>query len=256
MLLFQEFRLSALGVRLTMVIAGALFALLAAMGLVALVKMYSVAYLGQPRSPAAARATEAPWPTRIGLALLSLMLVALSVLPLVVVPWLERPVAALLGVQLAGRVAPANLQLNPAYSDFAAASSSAMAIFLPLVAGSVALLAGLRYLARRGGRRAVPVWVAASGDAEPQVQYSASAYTNPMRVFFSAFYRPGVTLERGEIRLTVRDWFADELYPRLSRAFGAATRVAARLQAGRVTVYTSYILLVFVLVLLIDRALQ
>jgi formate hydrogenlyase subunit 3/multisubunit Na+/H+ antiporter MnhD subunit len=256
MLLFQEFRLETLGVRLVMVVCGALFALLAALGLVADIKMYSVGYLGQPRSEAAAKAKEAAWPVRLGLVLLSLLLIALSALPLVVIPWLERPVEALIGVQLAGKIAPANLQINPAYSNFAAISSSGLTVFLPVTAGIIGLIILFGHLLKGSRRRVVPLWVAASGDTEAHVQYSASAYTNPMRVFFTIIYRPIIERSGDEIRTSVRDWFEDGLYSRLSRVFGALTRTITRLQAGRVTVYTAYILVVFVIVLLIGRLLQ
>lgn len=250
MLLFQEFRLGALGARLTMVVTGALFALMAAMGLVAVVKAYSVGYLGQPRTAGAAAPREVGFLARTSFVLLAVLLVAVSVLPVVLVPWLERPVAALLHVELAGRIAPGNLQLNPAYSSFAAASSTVLAIFVPIVAGLVALAT---WLAGGRRRRRVPLWVGASGDDGAGVQYGASAYTNPMRVFFTAFYRPEVEREGDRVSTSVRRWFVDDLYPWLSGTLDRVTGRITQLQAGRVTIYTTYILAVFVLALLLAR---
>jgi hydrogenase-4 component B len=250
MLLFQEFRLGPLGARLTLVVTGALFALMAAMGLVAVVKAYSVAYLGQSRAEGAASPGEVGALARTSFGLLAILLVAVSVLPVVLVPWLERPAAALLHVALAGRIAPANLQLNPSYSSFAAASSTVLAIFVPVVAGLVALGT---WLAGGRSRRRVPPWVGASGDDGPGVQYSASAYTNPMRVFFTKFYRPQVEVDGDRVRTRVRHWFVDDVYPWLSGTLDGVTSRITRLQAGRVTIYTTYILVVFVLALLLAR---
>jgi formate hydrogenlyase subunit 3/multisubunit Na+/H+ antiporter MnhD subunit len=250
MLLFQEFRLGLLGARLALVVAGAVFALMAAMGLVAVIKGYSVAYLGQARREGAPAPREAGWSARTTFVMLALLLAGVSVLPFVLVPWLERPVGALLHVELAGRIAPGNLQLNPAYSSFAAASSTVLAAFVPIVAGLAALAT---WLAGGRSRRRVPAWVGASGDAGPGVQYGASAYTNPMRVFFTSFYRPQVEREGNHVRTRVRRWFVDDLYPWLSGTLDAVTGRITRLQAGRVTIYTTYILAVFVVALLLAR---
>jgi hydrogenase-4 component B len=254
MLLFQEFRLGPVGARLTMVIVGAVFALLAAMGLVAIVKAYSVAYLGRRRGSDVAALRPVAAGLRAAQALLASLLVTVSVLPLVVIPWFERPVEALVDASLAGRIAPANLQLNPAYSSFSAASSTALAIFLPVVALVVAVMAALAAAAvRRSGRRRVPAWVAASGDEAPGIQYTATAYTNPMRVFFTAFYRPVVEMRRDQVETRVRHWFFDDVYPALTRVLDAVAGFIGRLQAGRVTIYTTYILAVFVVALLLAR---
>ncbi len=252
MLVFQEFRLGPLGARLTMVVVGAVFALLAAMGLVAIQKAYSVAYLGLPRGRGAARPGAVAAGVRASQVLLVPLLAALSVLPFVVMPWFERPVEALVGASLAGRIAPANLQLTPGYSSFAAASSTVLAIFVPLAAVAVALaVAAVGRAGRR--RRRVPAWVAASGDDAPAIQYGATAYTNPMRVFFTAFYRPLVKVDGRRIEMSVRHWFFDDVYPLLTRVLDAFADFIGRIQAGRVTIYTTYILVVFVMALLLAR---
>lgn len=252
MLVFQEFRLGPLGARLTMVIVGALFALLAAMGLVAVQKAYSVAYLGRPRGRRAAAPGAVEIGARASQTLLATLLVAVSVLPFIVMPWFERPVEALVNASLAGRIAPANLQLNPAYSSFAAASSTVLAIFVPL--GALVVGLGVLVVGRAGRRRRrVPAWVAASGDDAAGIQYGATAYTNPMRVFFTAFYRPAVETDGRRVETRVRHWFFDDIYPALTRVLDALADFIGRLQAGRVTIYTTYILLVFVVALLLAR---
>ncbi len=232
-LLFQSYHLPGVTVRLVWLLSAAAFALLSAAALVAATKALGTGFLGAPRSEAAARAAPEPGLTRWSAALGIALSVAAAALPWSVFPVLDRALGD--GVRLARLVARANWQVNPAYASVAAISPAALWVFLPAV---TLLFWGL--LARRR-RRIVPVWVAASAEQHGRIQVSGTGYTNSLRQVFAALYRPLWGLDQGHYLAEIRDWL-DQLYRAVGSIPTLLIRLAARIQAGYVTLYTLYIL--------------
>lgn len=87
----------------------------------------------------------------------------------------------------------------------------------------------------------MPVWVAASAEQHGRIQVSGTGYTNSLRQVFAALYRPLWGLDQGHYLAEIRDWL-DQLYRAVGSIPTLLIRLAARIQAGYVTLYTLYIL--------------
>ncbi len=202
------------------------------------VKASGVTFLGQPRRPVAqiplGRSITAPI---LGLALISL---ALGVFP--------DPVVRVMG------------SIDPA------ASYHAVALLLPLKTTLVAVLLGIAVvalvlLARPSQVREVPRW-ACGGDATTAMQFSSSSMTKAIRTTFAVIYRPHRQLTRiGENsrdfpeRLvykggTTPTWERYLYRPGYQMAWWLS-KSTARIQAGPVRLYLTYLLVAVGMMLLV-----
>jgi hydrogenase-4 component B len=257
--LMQGFRLGTVTERIAMALAGALLALTAGLAVLAFVKVLGITFLGISRSRQVDEAREAPrsmvWPATF--------LAALALAAGVGAPWLVQllglAVAGLAGGNFAGNmVVWPNLALQPAFADFSSLSPTELAVALPIFFG-VAIALILRLRARDYRERTVPVWTSASLEYGPDVTYTPMAYSNPMRVIFTTFYRytratspvgesarfPRALEYRSEVVLLAERY----LYQPATRVFLRVSSLFRRLQAGYLSLYLLYLLLVFIAIL-------
>lgn len=236
-LVFQEFHLAHSSVRLALIGAGALFALISGFTLVAALKALGVGFLGRSRSPYPGEMNES-FMQKAALGLGALLSFGVGLVPLVVVPWFNTAQENWSGLSLAHLVTRDNLQINPVYQSFSAMSSTALWLFIPAVALLVAVIFGSRR------RRATEPWVAGSGETHPRIQVSGTGFTNALRLAFAAFYRPVWLRSPGRYAALVYDHLEAPV-PFFNRMLGWLASTVARIQSGHVTLYTLYILVVF-----------
>ncbi len=249
--------------RLLAPFAGAALALATALAVAALVKLYGIAFLGRPRTEAAAAAHDAPRGT--GLVLLSFA--ALPVLWGLAAPWMARSLAAPLGALLPGFDAsslagPAGLMLLPESSG---GSSIAPAV-VALLAGLFALIAFLWLRAAHGGRRPVrraPSWTCGA-PVDARAQYTALGLTKPLRLVFEPVLRARREVEvleegspyfarRLRYRSALPAVFEQWLYrPFVQAVLWTSERIRG-LQAGSLHLYLAYLLATLVALLLWAR---
>lgn len=222
---------SALGLALVLATTSALAGM-------CFVKASGVTFLGQPRQRVAqvplGRSITAPI---LGLALISL---ALGVFP--------EPV-----VRVIGSIDPTT-------------SYHAVSLLLPIKTTLIAVLLGIAVvalvlLARPSQARTVPRW-ACGGDATPAMQFSSSSMTKAIRTTFAVIYRPHRQLSRiGENsrdfpeRLvykggTTPTWERYLYRPGYQMAWWLS-KSTARIQAGPVRLYLTYLLVAVGMMLLV-----
>jgi hydrogenase-4 component B len=285
--LMQQFRVTALGGRLTLALAGAAVALTAGFAGVTFVRLVGMTVLGPPGenggtgSPPVRRrglggivppgATD---PGRAAIALLAACPVALAA----VTPLEIRAIAAGLspavpaGLTLGALKSPWVLQ--PVFAGFSILSPSWLWVELPVMLGLVVLLA-LGLSGRRLVRvRRVPAWRSATiGVAGPD-SYTPFGYANPARrVLASVLHTRAEVAATGapgapgsadagadpvphlrydsDVVEVVETW----LYRPGMRAFGVAVALAKRLQSGRLDAYLLYMLIALVAVIAVVVAL-
>jgi formate hydrogenlyase subunit 3/multisubunit Na+/H+ antiporter MnhD subunit len=200
---------------------GAMLALAAALAAACFVRVYGTAFLGRPRSDAAAHAHDVPLSQQIAMAALALLCILGGLL--------GGPLAAILAPlvdTLSGGGLPAPGTGPTPFSlvafDSARSVYDAAVIALFVAIASLVTLVVVHRLSERQTRRG-PAWDCGFPDPSPATQYTASSFAQPLRrvygtVAFAA--RETVTMPppggRGAARLQVRlvDW--------LWRAFYAA----------------------------------
>lgn len=279
-------------VRVTFALSGAMLALTVGLALTCFVMLAGSALLGRARSEAAGAATPAPLSTTLPMWGLVAVCFGLGVLATAVIPLLGdlvRPLAganptdalvpALFGtphglppglaVDLSGIGSEVGRGMLPLRSlvvvhsggtvtpvIFAMSTALSFAVIVLLL---LSVWAGTRLLRRRRFRR-VGAWDAGLPRLQPQMAYTATAFSAPVRVLFGSILRP-VVKERqrseGSFRVGLeRETYVVHLVDRLflnpvSGAVQAIGRALAWLHRGAVTLYATWVLATLLAALLV-----
>jgi hydrogenase-4 component B len=233
--LMQQFRVTSLGGRLTLALAGAAVALTAGFAGVTFVRLVGMIVLGQGGE----RSSEFGWAGRIGIAVLALCPLAIAA----VTPLEIRVIAAGLSPVVPSALTMGALKspwvLQPVYSGFSILSPSWLWIELPLMFGLVALLALGMSRGRMLRVRRVPAWKSATIGVDGADSYTAFGYANPTRrVLASVLHTRAEVVADGD-----------------SVLFAGLVTVAKRLQSGRLDAYLLYMLIALVAVVAVVTAL-
>lgn len=257
--LFQGFRIEQPLVGALIVLAGAALALSGGLAIMAFAHAFGIAFLGMPRSAGAARAKEAGQPV-LGPGLLAVACIALSLGAPAVVLGLANVAQSVTGVQLQPNLLIAHLAILPAHTNFSSFSPTYLAVFLICIAAVPVLI----YLVARprAPTRNVPVWDGGILAFKPSMQYTGTAFANPVRVTFDALYQPHVHVERASddpagrsgpvhYRFRVLPLFYLYLYQPIIRGVGRLAEFARPIQSGDVNLYLLYIFVVVIAAYLI-----
>jgi hydrogenase-4 component B len=227
---------------------GALLALSAALAGACFVKAFGITFLGRPRSPVAAGATDADrWSLAAMFILAALCLVA-GILPGFFIDALAPVIAAMTGTHLPRQESVGWLTIVP----IAQSRSSYNGLLLFLFIALAALLAAeaIHRWASSAVRRSA-AWDCGFPDPSPATQYSSGSFSQPIRrVFGSVVFRareevrmppPGdATPARLEVRLHDVPW--DILYAPVARIVAF---IAERLNTLQFLTIRGYLTLVF-----------
>lgn len=291
--------LSSSAIKITFAVCGALLALTAGLAVTCFVKVFAMGFLGMSRSQAAATAREAHVGARASLGLLAAMCIVLGLLPTYVIPVIDRAVAPLAHKSATAALVPpffvANAQdtegLPPAFlSEFHdlgaqvgretlpgrglvvllrgeernpvvfAMSTSYMVLGLALILALVFI--AFRVLTRYRQLLRAAVWHGGLRHLSPAFTYTATGFSNPVRVIFSALLTPAASEESTEalavhFRTAIRREYTEVhvidrfiLQPPVDILRNLAAYVR-RMHVGHVNAYAAYVLIALLLVLVI-----
>ena len=240
----QAWQLESGVLRSLLPIAAAMLALTGALAAACFVKAYGVAFLGQARTRHVRRARRVPLAMRAGQGLLAVFCLLLGVLPTPVISLLRAVPEQILGAGLPQASAHGWLWLNPLAAETASYSA-------PLVVVLLVVLAALTAWAWRRGavhrvRRSDP-WDCGFAPPTPRMQYTASAFAQPIRRVFGLLFHIEEGVHRREdgastYRLNVVDRAWGLFYLPVTRVVESSARRVVRLQAGNVRIYLGWTL--------------
>ena len=245
--------------RLMFPIAGSLLALTAALAAACFVKAFAIPFLALPRSEEAADAHEASPTMQAGMAALAVGCIALGLGVTLFVRVFDPITQQALGVSTSSALIVAHgLALSPGTLHGGTISTIGMALLFLLAGAAFALP-----LARRWSRRSVtgPVWDCGLPGLTADNEYTATAFSKPLRMIFSALYRPRREIQAeyevsphypSSIRFEseIEHAFEKRLYgPLRERTMALAARMKG-IQAGSINVYLAYIFITLILLLL------
>jgi hydrogenase-4 component B len=294
--MLRSAELPAVPIKIVFALCGAGLALTAALAVTCFVKMFAMGFLGMARSDGAAKAVEAESASIVPMAFLAVLCVLLGVLPTYVIPALNRelqPWAAAsaealvppffasaqghgalpagfagefhaLGAQVGEGVLPGRGLVvlhrggtqNPVV--FAMSTSYMLLVLIGLLALTWAVVRLWLTRDRQWIRR--ERWDGGVRRLLPDMTYTATGFSNPVRVIFDALFRP-TTVE--DTRETVAEHFrmairrdrqtvhiADRLLlqPAKNRVMALAVQLA-QMHHGHINAYIAYVLLALLLVL-------
>lgn len=301
--LLQSAQFGAKGVKVAFALCGAALALTAALAVTCFVKAFGMSFLGMARSKPAERARELPrsmlWP----MGLLAAACLALGLLPTAVIPALDTVAAPLAHGSVTEELVPPFFTVGPAgdarYSAgfvndfhdlgaqvgrgwlpgrglvvlhpggpqnhvvFATSTAYTAVVLVVLLGGLYGLV---RWATRRRTARRAPVWDGGVRHLFPDMTYTATGFSNPVRVVFQAIFRPtteedtresvGGHFRSATTRSQQEPFAADRLFlhPLARIARRAATLAAKPHHSGRVNLYTATVLVTLLVVLILNWA--
>jgi hydrogenase-4 component B len=292
--------LSSQAVKIVFALCGAGLALTAALAVTCFVKAFAMNFLGKARSKAAETAREARRSMTIPMGILAVACFLLGVLPTYVIPVMDQAVKPYVHESVMDQLVPpfftvgkGNARFSKAFvSDFHnlgaqigrnvlpgrglvimhrggkrnpvifAMSPSYTAVVLALLLG-VGFLS-VHFLTRRRRLERRPTWSGGVRRLLPEMTYSATGFSNPVRVVFSGIFRP---VPVHNARETIHQHFLSAIKKEqkephlLDRLFGRPVilggrylaNLLGRMHSGRVNAYAAYLLAALLVVLLIQR---
>jgi hydrogenase-4 component B len=285
--------------KIAFALCGAGLALTAAIAVTCFVKMFAMTFLGMRRSEENQPVEEAKATTLAPMAILAALCLGFGVLPTYVIPTLSLALNPLLGASAADALVPPFFASNPAHHTLPSAFIGefhdlgaqvgqsvlpgrglvvmhrggkenpvvfAMSTSYMLVAVIVLLVltyAIVRlWLTHRCQLLRLPRWDGGLRRLLPEMTYTATGFSNPVRVIFDAVFRP-MTVE--DTRETVAEHFRiairreKERVPLVDRLVFQPTKavafwsagVLAAMHHGRFNAYAAYTLLSLLIVLVV-----
>lgn len=234
-------------------------ALTTGLGVAAMVKAFGVGFLARPRSEAAGAAREVALGMRVAMWLPAAACLVFAFAPAVVAPALHRVLEELSG----GRGPSLGLVLKlPGISG-----SMSPALLLAAFGAAV----GLALLLARWGEKSrpetvsVPLWACGAAALTPRMEYTATAFAEPLQRVFADVLRPDVDIEvshysesqflveQVRYRSQINDAIETRLHAPVIRAIERVASVVRRGHQGNVHAYLAYGGLGLLLVLVFAR---
>jgi hypothetical protein len=245
------------GLKVMVPAVGGLLALAAALAAATFVKAFGVAFLGRPRSAAAADAHEVDRLSLGAMAAFALLCLAAGVLPGLIIDALAPVTTALIGGSVPAQAALPWLTIVPVAAS--GSSYNGLLVFLFITASTLAATVVIHRFASDAIRRG-PAWDCGFPDPSPLTQYSASSFAQPTRrVFVARIFGtreevsmppPGDT-RPARFRLEIRDPVWEALYAPVGAAVGFITARLNTLQFLTIRRYLSLVFLALVFLLLV-----
>jgi hydrogenase-4 component B len=226
--MLQSAELAATGVKVVFALCGAILALTAALAVTCFVKAFAMSFLGMSRSDSAAQVLPARTSSRLPMAFLSALCIVLGVAPTYVIPVLDGAIAPIAReARAADAIVPPFFAGNTHHSELPAAfvadfhslgaqvgqnimpgrglivmhrggaanpvvfamSTSYMAVVLGLILLATYVFFRLIVARDRAVRRSM-VWAGGIRRLLPEMTYTGTGFSNPVRVIFEAVFRP------------------------------------------------------------------
>jgi hypothetical protein len=196
------------------------------------------------------------------MATLAVACVALGLAPFAVVPVLASSLAGLGGLTPTPVAFTLALPLSVT-GPFGQMSAPLLALGLALLLALVPL--ALRVLGADRRLRVGDTWGCGRIGQTPRMEYTATAFAEPLRRVFAELYRPTRDLsidfhpeskyfvQSIEYRSEIHPWFERVLYDPLLHVLGIAATWVRRLQGGSVHLYLLYMALALLVLLTVAR---
>ena len=297
--MLRSAELPSTGVKIVFALCGAGLALTAALAVTCFVKAFAMSFLGMARSEEARKASEVGRSMKVPMGMLAAFCFLLGVLPTYVIPVVDQAVTPLVGQSVVDELVPPFFtpgQGDPKFTEafvsefhdlgaqtgrglipgrglvvlhrgsernpvvFAMSTSYSLVLLVLLLGGAYLCIHGLTR-ARRVERR--PAWDGGVRRLLPEMTYTATGFSNPVRVVFNAVFRPSTVEDTKE---TVAEHFRTAIkngrkevhivdrsvYQPMVKAVRSIAMLLGQMHGGSVNVYAAYVLISLVCVLIVQ----
>jgi hydrogenase-4 component B len=246
--------------RVAFPITGALLALTAALAAACFVKAFGITFLALPRSEEAERAHEVALSMRTGMAMLALACIVLGLGAAWFLRVFDPITRQTFGIEVSRNLVSGNGFILAAGSpESGTVSTSLLAVMLIALSG-IPLLLWLMW-GRRSPRAAGPAWDCGLPGLTAENEYTATAFSKPLRMIFGALFRPRREIQAEfdvspyypkaiHFESEIEPGFEKHFYDPLREGILRMARRMRLIQAGSVHAYLTYIFLTLILLLL------
>jgi hydrogenase-4 component B len=253
--LILGFKSSSITSKIISPLGGAALALTGALAAACFVKAFGISFLGMPRSHHAEQAKESSPSMITGMAILALLCLAFGIFPEAVIRMLSSSVFQLTG---AYGIATGNwsLQINE--------TSAGLAPVSILMTAIVMFIASMVFIFIVGGKRKTTYsdsWDCGMPSLNSRMQYTATAFTKPIRMIFKRIYLPKRELKVSyyvkpffvkSIRYSgeITPFFEKYIYESVTNLIHKFAGKVRLLQSGSLHLYLLYILITLIFLLI------
>jgi hydrogenase-4 component B len=260
--LLAGFNIPSPELAILMPVAVGMLALTSGLAAACFVKAFGISFLAIPRSTRADDSEEAPASMLLGMALLALLCTGLGVAPAVVVPFLSQAIAGVGGLpqEMPALAFNLTLQTPEAFGQI----SPTLAVMGLLVILALIPLAFRLFRVSRQWRKG-ETWGCGRVGQTPRMEYTSTAFAEPLKRVFAELYRPTKELsisfhpdskyfiESIEYKSEITPLFDRWVYEPLLKAIRFLSAQVQRLQAGSLHLYLLYIAVLLIVLLLSAR---
>jgi len=258
--LLQGFGTTDSLVRLMFPLSGAMLALTGALAAACFVKAFGITFLAQPRSEQAAQAHEVSATMLLGMGLLTAACVFLGLFPTLFLTLLAPLTQQLLGQPLPPYLIQADGWVLGGAKEMGGTVSTLGITLMGICLLPIPLVLWL-FFGRRTKVRIGPTWDCGLRGLTPQMEYTATGFSKPIRMIFKALFRPRREVQREydyspyfaktlRFESHIEEAFVTRLYRPLNRTILRLSRRMRALQAGSIQAYLIYIFATLLLLLL------
>jgi len=235
--------------------SGAALALTSALAAACFVKAFGISFLALPRSEHSEHAKEVPKSMLFGMAFLSLLCLALGVLPFYFVGILDDITSPLVGTSVISKI---TFDLSIATGTGSISTVwlfILLFIFIPITL-ILAFAAG-----GRTGTKTYETWGCGQPTTNSRNEYTATAFSKPIRMWFVNIYRPHREIhttyagspyfkESFTFETQITPIFEKYLYSPVAWLAHTISRILTVIQTGSIQLYLLYILITLVISLI------
>src|SRR2546427_3763434 len=241
-------------------LSGAMLALTGALAAACFVKAFGITFLAQPRSDHARHAHEASFTMLLGQGILTVTCVFLGLFPTIFLKLFDPLTSQFTGQELSANLSAAN---GLVLAAGAGGGGTVSTLGLTLVGLSLLAIPFVLWviLATRAQTRRGPTWDCGLRGLTPQMEYTATGFSKPIRMIFKALCRPRPEGQRDydfspyfattvRFESHVEEVFQTRIYRPLNRLVLRISRRMRALQAGSIQAYLIYIFITLLLLLI------
>jgi len=246
--------------RILFPLAGALLALTAALAATCFVKAFGITFLALPRSESAEHAQESGLSMLTGMVVLALACVVLGLGATLFLPVFDGITGSLLGTRISGDlIAAGGLALTSGSIRGGTVSPAGIAALFVIVSVFPSLL--WLIWGRKTKRSVGPTWDCGLPGLTAENEYTAFAFSKPLRMIFAALYQPQREIEAEyevspyypkaiRFESEIEPTFEKRLYDPIREFILAIANRMRTIQAGSIHAYLAYIFVTLIVLLL------
>lgn len=236
--------------------SGAALAFTGALAVACFVKAFGISFLGMPRSHHSRGAKESSPSMIAGMGILALLCLIFGIFPGFTINLFSPAVLSLTGAEYISSSKGIII-----YISETAASLSPLAIFVALLGLFIAAVVLVRIVGGKGKITYGDSWDCGIPSLTPRMQYTATAYTKPIRVIFKRIYLPvrdlnivyvlePLIVKSISYRSEIAPAFDRYLYKPITDFIHSIAGKVKLLQSGDLHLYLGYMLATLILLLL------